>query len=47
MAKWYFLQGSSEPVPITGRVERQDLKHTLSFEWKSFRKRMKKLDGSN
>ena len=47
MAKWYPLQGSSEPVPPTGRAEGQELKHTLSIERKQFRKRIKKFDGSN
>ena len=47
MAKWYSLQESSQPVPLTGRVEGQESKHTLSFEGKHFRKRIKKFDGSN
>ena len=34
MAKWYPLQGSSESVPLTGRVEGQKLKDTLSLERK-------------
>ena len=40
MARWYPWQGSSEP-------EQQELKHTLSFEQKTyFRKRIKKVDDS-
>ena len=34
MAKWYPLQESSEPVPLAGRVEGQELKRTPSFERK-------------
>ena len=34
MVKWYSLQGSSEPVPLTDRVEGQELNDTLSFERK-------------
>ena len=36
MAKWYPLQGSSEPVPLTDRAEGQQLKDTLSLERKHF-----------
>ena len=47
MDKWYLWQGTSEPVPLTGRVEGQELKHTLSFEQKHFRTRIMKFDDSN
>ena len=36
MAKWYPLQESSEPVPLAGRVEGQELKHTQKYEMREF-----------
>ena len=32
VAKWYPLQGSNELVPLNGKVEGHELKHTLLFE---------------